>query len=52
MLAYCLKCGKNTESKNSAALRTKHRRIILLSKCVVCDNKKQSKIHLVGLRFF
>ena len=36
---YCLKCRKNTESKNSKVARTKNGRIMLLSNCVVCDSK-------------
>ena len=40
MLTYCLKCRKNTESKNSQVVRTKNRRIMLLSKCEVCDSLK------------
>ena len=40
MLSYCLKCIKNTESKNTKVVKTKNRRIILLSKYEVCDNKK------------
>ena len=40
MLTYCLKCRKNTESKNSKFVRTKSRRIMLLSKCEVWANKK------------
>ena len=40
MLLYCLKCRKNTESKNPKCLRTKNWRIMLLSKCTLCDNKK------------
>ena len=40
MLLYCLKCGKNTESKNLKIVRTKNGRIMLLSKCVMCDSKK------------
>ena len=40
MLTYCLKCRKNTESKNSQVVRTKNRRIMLLSKCEVRDSKK------------
>ena len=40
MLTYCLKCRKNTESKNSQVVRAKNRRIMLLSKCEVCDSKK------------
>ena len=34
---YCLKCRKNTESKNPKAAKTKNGRIMLLSKC---DSKK------------
>ena len=40
MLSYCLKCRKNTESKNSNVARAKNGRIMLLSNCAVCDNKK------------
>ena len=40
MLSYCLKYRKNTESKNPKVVRTKNGRIILLSKCAVCDSKK------------
>ena len=44
MLSYCLKCRKNTESTNPKAARTKNGRIMLLSKCAVCDNKKSKFI--------
>ena len=40
MLSYCLKCRKNTESKNTKVAKTKTRRITLLSKSEVCDSKK------------
>ena len=40
MLSYCLKCRKNTERKNPKVAKTKNGRIMLLSKCAVCDNKK------------
>ena len=40
MLSYSLKCRKNTESKNPKVVRTKNGRIMLLSKCEVCDSKK------------
>ena len=40
MLSYCLKCRKNRGSKNLKVVRTKNGRIMLLSKCVVCDSKK------------
>ena len=40
MLSYCLKCRKNTESKNRKVLRIKNGKIMLLSKSAVCDSKK------------
>ena len=39
-MSYCLKCRKNTESKNPEVVRTKNGRIMLLSKYVVCNSKK------------
>ena len=39
MLSYCLKCRKNTESKNPKVARTKNGRIMLLSKCAACYSK-------------
>ena len=39
-----LKCRKNTESKNPKVARTKNGRIMLLSKCAVCDSKKSKFI--------
>ena len=52
MFSYCLKCRKNTVSKNPKVVKTKNERmlfsksavckngrIMLLSKCVVCDCK-------------
>ena len=40
MLSYGLKCRKNLESKNPTVVRTKNWRIMLLSKCLVCNGKK------------
>ena len=37
MLSYCLKCRKNTERKNP---KPKNGRLMLLSKCAVCNSKK------------
>ena len=37
---YCLKCRKNTESKNPKVARRKNGRIMFLSNCVVCNSKK------------
>ena len=43
MLSYWLKCRKNTESKNPK-VRTKNVKIMLLSKCTVCESKKSKFI--------
>ena len=40
MLSYCLKCRKNTAGKNLKVVRTKNGRIMLLSRCLVCNSKK------------
>ena len=40
MLSYCLKCRKNTESKNPKVLKSKSGRIMLLSKRAACGRKK------------
>ena len=44
MLSYCLKCRKNTESKNPKVARIKKGKIMLLSKCAVYDDKKSKFI--------
>ena len=52
MLSYCLKCRKNTESKNRKVVRSKNKRIMLLSKCAVYDSKKSKLIkqkEVIGL---
>ena len=40
MLSYCLKNRKNTKSKNPEVVKRKYKRIILLSKCSLCNSKK------------
>ena len=44
MLWYCLKCRKNKESRNPTVGKTKNGRIMLLSKCEVCPNKRSKFI--------
>ena len=44
MLSYHLKWRKNTESKSTKVVKTKNGRIMLLSKCEVCDSKKSEFI--------
>ena len=40
MLSYCLKCRKNTGSKNPRVAQTKRGKLMLLSKFAVCCSKK------------
>ena len=40
MFTYCLKCKRNTKNIDSKMLETKNGRLMLLSKCAICDNKK------------
>ena len=44
ILSYCLKCRKNKESKNPKVAMTKNKKIMLLSKCAVCNSKKSKFI--------
>ena len=39
-----MKCRKNPESKNLKVIKTKNGKIMLLSKCEVCDSKKSKLI--------
>ena len=45
MLSDCLKCRKNAEIKNPKYCKTKNGRVMLLSKCKVCDNEKKNEIY-------
>ena len=40
MLLDCLKCRKNTKSKNPKVVKTKNGKIMLFSNCVICNSKK------------
>ena len=40
MSSYCLKCKKNTENINSSVSKTSNGKTMLLSKCAICDSKK------------
>ena len=39
-MLHCLKCRKDTESKNWKVIRTKNGRTMVSSNCEVCDSKK------------
>ena len=40
MLSYCLRCRKNTESKNPKFVKTKNGTLMILSKYAACNSKK------------
>ena len=40
MKLYCLKCRKDAENINSKVSKTSNIRLMVLSKCAICGNKK------------
>ena len=40
MLTYCLVCKENTKNIDAKMIKTKNGKLVLLSKCAVCRNKK------------
>ena len=40
MESCCLKCKKNTENINPEVSNTSNGRVMILSKCAICGNKK------------
>ena len=40
MNSYCLSCKKDIENFNPKIARTKNNRLVMLSKCAICNNKK------------
>ena len=44
MNSYCLLCKKHTKNINPKIVRTKNNRLMMLSKCSVCNNKKSKFI--------
>ena len=44
MLSYCLKCKKNTESKNPKVSKTTNGKMMILSKCTISGSKKSKFI--------
>ena len=40
MNIYCLPCKKDTDNINPKIVRTKNNRLMMLSKCATCHNKK------------
>ena len=44
MNSYCLSCKKDTKNINPKIVRTKNNRVMMLSKCSVCNNKNSKFI--------
>ena len=44
MNSYCLSCKKDTKNVNPKIVRNKNNRLIMLSKCDICNNKKSKFI--------
>ena len=40
MKPYCLKCRKDTENINPKVSGSSNGRLMILSKCAICDDKK------------
>ena len=40
MKTYCLKCKTNTDNIDPKMFKTKNNRLLMQSKCSVCNNKK------------
>ena len=40
MKTYCVKCRKDTENIDPKIFKTKNNRLIMQSRCSVCENKK------------
>ena len=44
MNSYCLSCKKDTKNIDPKVVKTKNNRLMILSKCSVCNNKKSKLI--------
>ena len=44
MESYCLKCRKNTKNIDPQVSSTSNGKIMILSKCAICDSKKSKLI--------
>ena len=45
MESYCLKCKKHTENVNPQASNTSNGKVMILSKCAICNSKKSRFIN-------
>ena len=44
MESYCVKCKKNTESVDPQVSSTSNGKLMILSKCAICNSKKSKFI--------
>ena len=44
MINYCLSCKKDTKNIDPKVVKTKNIRLMMLSQCFVCNNKKSKFI--------
>ena len=44
MESFCLKCKKNTENIDPKVLSASNGRVMILSKCAICNSKKSKFI--------
>ena len=44
MMTYCVKCRRDTENIDPKMVRTKNNKIIVQSKCPVCEIKKSRSV--------
>ena len=42
MNTYCLSCKKDTKNIDSKVIKTKNNRKMMLSRCSICNNKKNT----------
>ena len=45
MESYCLKCRKYTKNKNPQVSSTSNSKLMILSKCAICNSKKSKFIN-------
>ena len=45
MESYCLKCKKHTENMNPQVSSTSNSKIMILSKCAICNSKRSKFIN-------
>ena len=39
-ITYCLSCEKDTRNIDPRIVKTKNNKLVMLSKCSICNNKK------------